>query len=1042
MTRRACGAGSARVPAFDDGPGAAVDDAADRAILGVLCPHAGSCAFVQARIRRLGIRLASDESAAPTHFLVVLPDPCPPGTDATEEAARWAAAIADAFERSRDGARKVIFAEDYRRNPGMVDLDIAAFVGLGPGGSAHPDRGIDGTGVSTEALRLRLEGILASRSWRVTRPLRAMARLVRHGHADTAGHYTIGRALRGALRRIPLPRRLKSAARRLRGYVARLRRSDWVTHAPLVERLDFRVAVGSEPMRVSCCGLQEGLVSVVLPVYNQADLLRDSIDSVLEQTYAEFELIVINDGSTDGVDRVLADYVDHPRVRCFTQPNQRLPKALSNGFELASGEFWTWTSADNIMEPTMLQHMVEFLRNHPRAGMVYADYVAIDDSGAILQDPLWRAHNRPDPDSGVIRPPRSSERLNTVQDNFIGPCFMYRGWVGRVVGDYDPQLGIEDYDYWMRINAFFVVSHLGSDDVLYRYRVHGNSLSAQRHEHRIHEKATKLMAYERDRARFYRQKRRFHVDGAAADWLAGMRRVENQSRMVVDAAGRIDVARITGQGVLMLSSETASANLDALRTLHGPLAVLFAANDRNFQRLWPLLNRADCIALAPSPEVAERIRLVAPCPVVDAAAPESLAAVLAFAVNHLYIERTRTPEERQRIAPHQMIAPSRRTVLLQVDSFVQGGMENVVIDLGLSLQERGYAVLILCLGRAGDAADKARDLGLRLEVHADGLSPAAYRHWLLEHRVCLVNGHYSVFGAADCRDLGLPFVETIHNSYVWFDSRQIEAYRSADPFITKYICVSHTAAEYADIRLGLDVAKMSVVANGIDPGTIGADGAEADRESLRKTWGIGPDAIVYLNVASIMATKAQWPLLMAFKRLRERQSKAHLVLLGGVLEKPYEIRLRNYVAEHGLDGAVTFAGYQRAVASYYHAADVFVLPSYWEGWSLSLGEALANGLNCVVSDVGSAYQFRGSDRVEIVTPPFGAITNLSSANLAEVIHGEHPAFVAELAEAMARAGARPRNGVDHALAARLDRKLAYARYAEFFHDLLRGAART
>ena len=1004
---------------------------------------------MQARMRRLGLRLASAESAAPTHFLVFVTDPSTPGSQAGEDAAGWAAAVVEAFERSRTGVRKVIFAEDYWRNPEQIDRDIAVFVGLDLQTDALGSRERNAGALQVaeaiaqrDALRRRLEGIMASRSWRITRPLRALARLVRHGYADSAGQYSIGRILRGALRRVPLPPLLKPAARRVRRYVARLYpRLNSTSHPPLVARLDFRVAVGSDPMRASCCALQEGLVSVVLPVYNQADLLRDSIESVLAQTYQEFELIVINDGSTDGVEKVLADYVNHPRVRCFTQSNQRLPKALSNGFDLATGEFWTWTSADNIMEPTMLQRLVEFLRKNPRAGMVYADYMAIDDAGAVLQDPLWRAHNRPDPANSVIRLPRSAENLNTVQDNFIGPCFMYRGWIGRAVGDYDPQLGIEDYDYWMRINAFFVVSHLDAEDVLYRYRVHGNSLSAQMHEYKIHEKATKLMAYEKERARFYRKSLPIYVDRAATDWLTGMCRIDRQCKTIVDAAGKVDVARVTGRGVLMLSSETACANLEAICALNSPVAILFAANDRNFLHLWPLLNRPDCMALAPSPKVAQRIRQVASCPIVDAMAREALAAVLAFAVNHLFVEQTRRPEERQRIAPRQVIDPSGRTILLQVDSFVQGGMENVVIDLALSLQARGYAVMILCLGRAGDAADKARELGLRLEIYAEGLSAEAYRRWLEAHRIDLVNGHYSVFGAMECKALGLPFVETIHNSYVWFEARQIEAYQSADAFVSDYLCVSHTAAEYTDVRLGLDLAKIAVVANGIDPGAIHAEGAAADRAALREAWGIGPDTVVYLNVASIMATKAQWPLLMAFKRLHDQHANAHLVLLGGVLETPYENKLRKYVAKHGLDGAVTFAGYQRGVAPYYNAADVFVLPSYWEGWSLSLGEALANGLNCVVTDVGSAYQFRGNDRVDIVTPPFGEITNLTAENLAEIIHGEHPAFVAELAAAMARAGGRQRKGVDYGLAARLDRKLAYGRYAEFFHDRLRGAAR-
>ena len=88
---------------------------------------------------------------------------------------------------------------------------------------------------------------------------------------------------------------------------------------------------------------------MVLPVYNQAYLIGGSIESVLQQTYPNLELIIVNDGSTDEIEKVLGPYRDHPKVKILDQENQKLPRALSNGFRLARGEFFTWTSADNLM---------------------------------------------------------------------------------------------------------------------------------------------------------------------------------------------------------------------------------------------------------------------------------------------------------------------------------------------------------------------------------------------------------------------------------------------------------------------------------------------------------------------------------------------------------------------------------------------------------------------------------------------------------------------------------------------------------------------
>ena len=255
-----------------------------------------------------------------------------------------------------------------------------------------------------------------------------------------------------------------------------------------------------------------GRVSVVLPVYNQAALLAESIDSVLNQTYSDLELIVVNDGSTDGVESVLARYAGCPRVRLLTQTNQKLPAALSNGFRFAQGEFWTWTSADNRMHQEQLSVQVAFLRAHPETAMVYADYRAIDDHGDPLDDPDFRPQNRITSRSPMIHLPRSTCELNVVSDNFIGPCFLYRGWVGRLMGEYDPSMGIEDYDYWMRINSAFQIDHLGEYDVLYEYRVHENSLSDQLYGKPIADLCDRLIANQCARSEYSSRPWTIHVD--------------------------------------------------------------------------------------------------------------------------------------------------------------------------------------------------------------------------------------------------------------------------------------------------------------------------------------------------------------------------------------------------------------------------------------------------------------------------------------------------------------------------------------------------
>src|SRR5690606_5318060 len=243
-------------------------------------------------------------------------------------------------------------------------------------------------------------------------------------------------------------------------------------------------------------------VSVVLPVFDQADLLPEAIESVLAQSHRDLELIVVDDGSTDPIEPVLSDHAGDPRVRILRQPNLGLPAALTNGFRFASGAFATWTSADNVLEPDMLARLRARLRADLGLTMVYADYRAIDAAGRPLRGGDFRPLQRAGPDSPVIRLPRATERLNTGPDNFIGPCFLYRGFVPRVLPDWRGALGVEDWDYWMRLNATFRIEHLGDDATPYRYRWHPNSLNGRADRIRLLDKAQELMRTERTRARW------------------------------------------------------------------------------------------------------------------------------------------------------------------------------------------------------------------------------------------------------------------------------------------------------------------------------------------------------------------------------------------------------------------------------------------------------------------------------------------------------------------------------------------------------------
>lgn len=226
------------------------------------------------------------------------------------------------------------------------------------------------------------------------------------------------------------------------------------------------------------CGETRGLVSVVLPVYNQANLVEESIESVLEQTYEDLELIIVNDGSTDGVEGLLRKYVAIPRVLILIQQNQGLPAALNSGFAHAKGEFYTWTSADNIMLPNQIEEQVRYLNKNDFVQMVYCNYELIDEAGRPFR-------NVPSSRSNLINTDQDIHSLN-YSYNFINACFLYRSYIGRILGNYHPETyGAEDYDYWMRINNHFAIQHIGSKQSYYKYRIHSNTILEREGKARI-----------------------------------------------------------------------------------------------------------------------------------------------------------------------------------------------------------------------------------------------------------------------------------------------------------------------------------------------------------------------------------------------------------------------------------------------------------------------------------------------------------------------------------------------------------------------------
>jgi len=733
-----------------------------------------------------------------------------------------------------------------------------------------------------------------------------------------------------------------------------------------------------------------GEVSVILPVYNQSELLAESIESVLAQTHAKFELIILDDGSTDGIESVLASFMDDPRVRILTQQNRKLPAALSNAFRFARGEFHTWTSADNVMERTHLERLVEFLRDHPTAAMVYADYIVIGPDGQPLRGSDFRPQNRSSSDSAAIRVPRSTETLNLLQDNFIGACFLYRGWVGRCLGPYSSSLGIEDYDYWMRINAEFGIEHLGTDELLYRYRWHDNSLNAQSRELKFFEIGKELMRHERERTAWRAEPWTILTDSAGG-WS-----VDSETEPFSLSTG------MDGKCIALLSSESlAPEDLDALPD-HLVLAIDWTGDPASAYR-WANRLRDDRLVHFPtSPAMARALGLFTERVFEIDRGDERLA--LALAYGNERIAAWRSGHEEETPLPRVFCSGNRR-VLLQTNTFGQGGLECVVLDLASSLAPFGFECQILVLGKQGRMADVARSRGIEI-VTLEEATAEAYASLLSTRDIGLVLAHHSLFGAEAAHHAGVPFVQTLHNTYHWFYPEEIKAWRQADAATAAYLHVSANVAMYAHEKIGLSVDKSIVLENGVRlPSPTTSTTGEVDAVS-RKTFGLDDDDYVFLNVASIYPPKSQVPIARALAKAREKDPRLKVVLLGRAMDNVYAKALEHVIAELDLRDHLVVAGFHADTEPFYELADAFLLPSYWEGCSLAVDEALVRDLPCVLTDVGAARQQMRPDEGILVRAPFASITGLDYGNLKESLATPREGFVEDLAAALVAAAQR------------------------------------
>ncbi len=188
------------------------------------------------------------------------------------------------------------------------------------------------------------------------------------------------------------------------------------------------------------------LVTVVMPTYNDEKYIVRAIDDILNQTYKKFELIIVNDGSTDNTSKILSEYKKKDsRIKVFDKQNGGTGSALNVGFSKASGEFGTWVSSDDTKEPTYLEDLVTFLIKNRDIESVCSAFFSkylnktvrayVKNGDHLMPLNITEQHQHDGICSGEWFVVDDWARLNS-QSCMLGVCYMFTMKLKNRVGEY------------------------------------------------------------------------------------------------------------------------------------------------------------------------------------------------------------------------------------------------------------------------------------------------------------------------------------------------------------------------------------------------------------------------------------------------------------------------------------------------------------------------------------------------------------------------------------------------------------------------------
>lgn len=354
------------------------------------------------------------------------------------------------------------------------------------------------------------------------------------------------------------------------------------------------------------------------------------------------------------------------------------------------------------------------------------------------------------------------------------------------------------------------------------------------------------------------------------------------------------------------------------------------------------------------------------------------------------------------ISTHESMEDDGRTrVIVELPSFDKGGMEKVVLDSVLAFNKRKYSILIVTQGAIGHLGSVAVAHNITIMQAPVIGAEYAYKRLIKTFRPHLSMSHFSYNGYSLFQEYGIPNITFIHNVYAFLSVEQKELFRKSDAAVTHYIAVSGKAAAYITENFFIEPSKITIIPNGI------SISEHENRQNnvvpaKRQAFGLRENDYVFLNPASYNLHKGHYLMADAMSTILETHSNIKILCVGNQVHSAHFIELKDHIKRNGLEKHMLMPGYVERIENVMVICDAVLMPSFIEGWSIAMNEAMFYEKPLILTNTGGASEVITDNDIGILLPnEYGTSETLDSKTLDKLSYVPHKyATSGELARAM------------------------------------------